>query len=59
MLNIQIQICGPSISSYKQYIYISSIFNYMYKKYPCIPVDYMYVGLYSRKLLLDIVVRVY
>ena len=31
----------------------------MYKKYPCIPVDYMYVGLYRRKLLLDIVVRVY
>ena len=31
----------------------------MYKKYPCIPFDYMYVGLYSRKLLLDIVVRVY
>ena len=30
----------------------------MYKKYPCIPVDYMYVGLLDKQLL-DIVVRVY
>ena len=50
MLNIWSYICGPSILRYKKYIYILSIS----KKYTCIPVDYMCVGLYSRKLSLDI-----